>query len=157
MEISGANRLSSDPATLETRRSEVRERNAAASPKFQWNTTAPADSRIAYRRNGYRKAAREVSLIEKGGVLEMFCRINLDYFEGYTVTGVTHGHDGHIQPREWVLGLSGMSLRYLLCTRPLEAVTKLEPFWPVTPEPAPQRQSERTFMTLTHPLLVYWG
>ena len=47
-------------------------------------------------------------LIEKGGVLEMFCRINLDYFEGYTVTGVTHGHDGHIQPREWVLGLSGM-------------------------------------------------
>ena len=96
-------------------------------------------------------------LIEKGGVLEMFCRINLDYFEGYTVTGVTHGHDGHIQPREWVLGLSGMSLRYLLCTRPLEAVTKLEPFWPVTPEPAPQRQSERTFMTLTHPLLVYWG
>ena len=26
-------------------------------------------------------------LIEKGGVLEMFCRINLDYFEGYTVTG----------------------------------------------------------------------
>ena len=27
-------------------------------------------------------------LIEKGGVLEMFCRINLDYFEGYTVTGV---------------------------------------------------------------------
>ena len=56
MEISGANRLSSDPATLETRRSKVRERNAAASPKFQWNTTAPADSRIAYRRNGYRKA-----------------------------------------------------------------------------------------------------
>ena len=96
-------------------------------------------------------------LIEKGGVLEMFCRINLDYLKGYTVTGVTHGHDGHIQPREWVLGLSGMSLRYLLCTRPLEAVTKLEPFWPVTPEPAPQRQSERTFMTLTHPLLVYWG
>ena len=91
-------------------------------------------------------------LIEKGGVLEMFCRINLDYLKGYTVTGVTHGHDGHIQPREWVLGLSGMSLRYLLCTRPLEAVTKLEPFWPVTPEPAPQRQSERTFMTLTHPL-----
>ena len=53
-------------------------------------------------------------LIEKGGVLEMFCRINLDYLKGYTVTGVTHGHDGHIQPREWVLGLSGMSLRYLL-------------------------------------------
>ena len=67
-------------------------------------------------------------LIEKGGVLEMFCRINLDYFEGYTVTGVTqtHGHDGHIQPREWVLGLSGMSLRYLLCTRPLEADTKIK-------------------------------
>ena len=86
-------------------------------------------------------------LIEKGGVIAMF----------YRITGVTHGHDVHLQPREWVLGLSGMSLRYLLCTRPLEAVTKLEPFWPVTPEPAPQRQSERTFMTLTHPLLVYWG
>ena len=43
----------------ETRRSKVRERNAAASPKFQWNTTAPADSRIAYRRNGYRKAEAE--------------------------------------------------------------------------------------------------
>ena len=38
-------------------------------------------------------------LIEKGGVLEMFCRINLDYFEGYTVTGVTHGHDGHTSSR----------------------------------------------------------
>ena len=75
-------------------------------------------------------------LIEKGGVLEMFCRINLDYLKGYTVTGVTHGHDGHIQPREWVLGLSGMSLRYLLCTRPLEAVTKLEPFWTVPPQGA---------------------
>ena len=75
-------------------------------------------------------------LIEKGGVLEMFCRINLDYLKGYTVTGVTHGHDGHIQPREWVLGLSGMSLRYLLCTRPLEADTKLEPFWTVSPQGA---------------------
>ena len=40
---------------------------------------------------------------------------------------------------------------------PLEADTKIGPFWPVTPEPAPQRQSERTLMTLTHPLLVYWG
>ena len=72
-----------------------------------------------------------------------------DYLKGYTVTGVTHGHDGHLHPREWVLGLSGMSLRYLLCTRPLEAVTKLEPFWPVTPEPAPQRQSERTSSEVT--------
>ena len=69
-------------------------------------------------------------LIEKGGVLEMFYRINLDYLKGHTVTGVTHGRDGHLQPREWVLGLSGMSLRYLLCTRPLEADTKLEPFGP---------------------------
>ena len=75
-------------------------------------------------------------LIEKGGVIEILHRIMFDYLKGYTVTGVTHGHDGHIQPREWVLGLSGMSLRYLLCTRPLEAVTKLEPFWTVSPQGA---------------------
>ena len=71
-----------------------------------------------------------------GGLNEMPYRIILYYWKGYTVTGVTHGHDGHIQPREWVLGLSGMSLRYLLCTRPLEAVTKLEPFWTVPPQGA---------------------
>ena len=75
-------------------------------------------------------------LIEKGGVIEILHRIMFAYLKGYTVTGVTHGHDGHIQPREWVLGLSGMSLRYLLCTRPLEADTKLEPFWTVSPQGA---------------------
>ena len=42
----------------------------------------------------------------------MFYRIMLDYLKGYTVTGVTHGHDVHLQPREWVLGLSGMSLQH---------------------------------------------
>ena len=42
-----------------------------------------------------------------GGLNEMPYRTNLYYWKGYTVTGVTHGHDGHIQPREWVLGLSG--------------------------------------------------
>ena len=73
-------------------------------------------------------------LIEKGGVIAMFYRIMLDYLKGYTVTGVTHGHDVHLQPREWVLGLSGMSLRYLPCTRPLEADTKLEPFWTASPQ-----------------------
>ena len=43
-----------------------------------------------------------------------------------------------------------ITLRGGLPSRSLEADTKLEPFWPVTPEPepAPQRQSERTFMTL---------
>jgi hypothetical protein len=63
-------------------------------------------------------------------------RIILYYLKGYTVTGVTHGHDDHLQPREWVLGLFGMSLRYRLCTRPLEADTKLEPFWTVSPQGA---------------------
>ena len=72
----------------------------------------------------------------KGVVDAVLYRTNLDYLKGYTVTGVTHGHDGHLQPREWVLGLSGMSLRYLLCTRPLEADTKLEPFWTVSPQGA---------------------
>ena len=76
----------------------------------------------------------------KGVVDAVLYRTNLGYLKGeskgYTVTGVTHGHDGHLQPREWVLGLSGMSLRYLLCTRPLEAVTKLEPFWTVPPQGA---------------------
>ena len=80
--------------------------------------------------------AHNQHLIEKGGVIEILHRIMFDYLKGYTVTGVTHGHDGHLQPREWVLGLSGMSLRYLLCTRPLEAVTKLEPFWTVPPQGA---------------------
>ena len=50
----------------------------------------------------------------RGGVNAVLHRTNLDYLKGYTVTGVTHGHNGHLQPREWVLGLSGMSLRYRL-------------------------------------------
>ena len=41
----------------------------------------------------------------KGVVDAVLYRTNLDYLKGYTVTGVTHGHDGHLQPREWVLGL----------------------------------------------------
>ena len=53
-------------------------------------------------------------LTDRGGVIEVFHRIILDDLKGYTVTGVTHGHDSHLQPREWMLGLSGMSLRYLL-------------------------------------------
>ena len=53
-------------------------------------------------------------LTDRGGVIEVFHRIILDDLKGYTVTGVTHGHDNHLQPREWMLGLSGMSLRYLL-------------------------------------------
>ena len=53
-------------------------------------------------------------LTDRGGVIEVFHRIMLDDLKGYTVTGVTHGHDSHLQPREWMLGLSGMSLRYLL-------------------------------------------
>ena len=53
-------------------------------------------------------------LTHKGVVNAVLYRTNLDYLKGYTVTGVTHGHDGHLQPREWVLGLSGMSLRYRL-------------------------------------------
>ena len=53
-------------------------------------------------------------LTDRGGVIEVFHRIILDYLKGYTATGVTHGHDSHLQPREWMLGLSGMSLRYLL-------------------------------------------
>ena len=40
----------------------------------------------------------------KGVVDAVLYRTNLDYLKGYTVTGVTHGHDGHLQPREWVLG-----------------------------------------------------
>ena len=50
-------------------------------------------------------------LAYRGGVNEMSYRIIVYYLKGYTVTGVTHGYDGHLQPREWVLGLSGMSLR----------------------------------------------
>ena len=35
-------------------------------------------------------------LIEKGGVIEILHRVMFDYLKGYTVTGVTHGHDGHL-------------------------------------------------------------
>ena len=47
-------------------------------------------------------------LTDRGGVIEVFHRIILDDLKGYTVTGVTHGHDSHLQPREWMLGLSGL-------------------------------------------------
>ena len=38
-------------------------------------------------------------LTHKGVVDAVLYRTNLDYLKGYTVTGVTHGHDGHLQPR----------------------------------------------------------
>ena len=76
----------------------------------------------------------------KGVVDAVLYRTNLDYLKGYTVTGVTHGHDGHLQPREWVLGLSGIDAGMSPAVSSLNAnpckQTKIRAVWTVSPQGA---------------------